>query len=77
MKFNCEETFARLQDYLDRELSAEETLLVDAHLADCGNCAEEYRFEASMLKHMKRSVAEAEIPAGLADDIARLLDTSV
>ncbi len=68
MTFSCAETFRRLQDYLDRELSPAETAAVEAHLAECGVCAEEYRFEASVLRHVRRGVEEP-VPAGLADSV--------
>ncbi len=45
-RLTCEEVFARLDDYVDRELSAEEARLVEEHCAVCDVCAREYRFEA-------------------------------
>ena len=33
MEFNCAETYRRLQDYLDRELTTAEIAAVEAHLA--------------------------------------------
>lgn len=67
MTYDCAETFRRMQDYLDRELSADEMTLVEAHLANCGMCAEEYVFEASFLRHVRGGLASPEPPADLAE----------
>ena len=37
-RFTCEEIFARLDDYLDRELSADEMRMVKEHLETCAAC---------------------------------------
>jgi predicted anti-sigma-YlaC factor YlaD len=50
MSFNCEETYQRMQDYLDRELSPSEMALVKEHLDGCGICSEEFEFEAKVLR---------------------------
>lgn len=64
-KFNCAETFRRLQDYLDRELSEQELELVEEHLAECGVCAEDFRFEASVLTWCRRELVLEPVPADL------------
>jgi anti-sigma factor (TIGR02949 family) len=74
MNFDCEETFRRLQDYLDRELSPEEVDLVHAHLATCGMCAEEYVFEASLLRRVSQCVQDTEIPENLFAMVSASLD---
>jgi anti-sigma factor (TIGR02949 family) len=64
---DCGEVFEKLQDYLDRELSADESQEVERHLAMCGHCAKEYRFEGSFLRYMKKCISEVEIPPGLSE----------
>lgn len=64
-QLSCEEIFARLQDYLDRELQEWEVAQVEVHLSLCGHCAEEYRFEASVLRHMKGGFCKECIPQEL------------
>ena len=64
-RFSCEETFRRLDDFLDRELSAAETELVHDHLLVCAACAREFRFEASVLAGVRRSVQRIALPDGL------------
>lgn len=64
-EFDCAETFKRLADYLDRELSPEEVERVDAHLAICEICAAEYRFEATLLAAIKEKARAARAPESL------------
>jgi anti-sigma factor (TIGR02949 family) len=61
-RLTCEQTFDRLDDYLDRELSAEETALVRAHLETCAVCAEEYDFEARVLDQVRSKLRRIEVP---------------
>jgi len=58
----CAEVFERLDDFVDRELSAEEMDLVSRHITDCGICASEYRFESGLLRSMKEKVRRIQIP---------------
>jgi mycothiol system anti-sigma-R factor len=71
---NCEETFRRLQDYLDRELSPTELEEVQAHLNHCGPCEEEYRFEQSVLRHVRRCMGEEPCPDDLLARVQLVLD---
>lgn len=64
-RFTCEEVFARLDDYLDRELTAEEMRLVREHLATCAACASEYRFEAGVLEGVREKLRRLAVPADL------------
>lgn len=48
---SCEETFRRLDDFVDRELTPQETALVREHLDTCAVCTSEYRFEAGAWTH--------------------------
>lgn len=74
MKFDCEETFRRMQDYLDRELSPEEVRLVQEHLEGCGMCAEEYVFEALIVRRVRISLVDMEIPEELFERVQASLD---
>ena len=62
---NCEEAFRKLNDYLDRRLSAEETRIIEEHLEICAWCAREFNFETSVLHGLKRTVKQIEAPPGL------------
>lgn len=61
-RFDCAETFQRLNDYLDRELSAEEIGLVEEHLAVCAMCAGEFHFEERLLLKLKLKAQESTMP---------------
>lgn len=63
--FDCAEAFARLDDYLDRELSPEEMDRVREHLEVCAVCAAEFRFEARVLEVLKTRIASLRAPDGL------------
>jgi anti-sigma factor (TIGR02949 family) len=65
-RFTCEEAFRRLDDFLDRELSAEEMERVQQHLAVCEGCAREFAFEASILTNVRDKLRQVDLPPGLA-----------
>lgn len=64
-RYTCEEAFRRLDDYLDRELSSEETVLVREHLEICAGCAREFNFEASILKGVRQKLRQIDMPESL------------
>lgn len=64
-RLSCEETFLRLDDFLDRELDAQERQLVEGHLADCDLCTAEYRFEATILEGLKERLRRVRLPDGV------------
>jgi anti-sigma factor (TIGR02949 family) len=61
-RFTCEETFRRLDDFLDRELGAAEMARVREHLETCAACAREFSFESSVLEGVKRKVRNIDLP---------------
>ncbi|RYG48213.1 hypothetical protein EON79_05145 [bacterium] len=76
MTLDCEATFRKMQDYLDRELSPEEALLVREHLEGCGMCAEEYRFEASVLQRIRLCLTDEPVPEDLFMRVSMALSNS-
>jgi anti-sigma factor (TIGR02949 family) len=66
---NCEETFRRLDDYLDRRLSPEETRLIEEHLHLCEACSREFVFEASVIEAVREKLRRVAAPPDL---IARI-----
>jgi anti-sigma factor (TIGR02949 family) len=73
-RLTCEETFLRLDDYLDRELSDEEMRIVRAHLETCAVCAHEYDFEHQVLERVRQKLARIKMPETLVIKIAKLLE---
>ena len=75
-RYTCEEAFRRLDDYLDRELSAEETVLVKEHLDICAGCAREFNFEASLLRGVRNKLRQIDLPESLQARILGALDST-
>lgn len=72
-RFTCEQVFARLDDYVDRELSSEEMRLVQEHLEICAACAGEHRFESTVIHEVRDRLRRIELPAGLMARISERL----
>lgn len=68
-RWTCAELFERLDDYLDRELSPEETEKVEEHLRLCEHCAEVFGFEESILAEVKAKIRRIQAPEGLMERI--------
>lgn len=73
-RFTCEETFRRLEDYVDRQLTPEELRLVEAHLRECVMCADEFKFEAGVLCDVRSKLGRIQVPASLRQRIAQMLE---
>ena len=69
--YDCAEAFARLDDYLDRELAPEELERVARHLEVCATCAEEFRFEARVIELLKQRITQLRAPAELRERVER------
>ena len=72
-RFDCEELFRRLEDYVDRELSAEGAALVEAHLAECEACATEYNFGSRFVAGVRKKLQHLQTPTDLVKRIAKAL----
>lgn len=72
--FTCEDVFRRLDDYLDRELSAEEMDRVTEHLETCAQCAQEQRFEARVIDTIKGKLRQLKAPDLLLKRVAKVLE---
>jgi len=73
-RYTCEEAFRRLDDYLDRELTPEETALVHEHLETCAGCAREFSFEASVLRGVREKLRQIDLPESLQSRILDVLN---
>lgn len=72
-RYTCEEAFRRMDDFLDRELSEAEVVLVRQHLETCTACAHEYAFEGTVLRDLKDKLRRVALPPDLAGRIAERL----
>jgi anti-sigma factor (TIGR02949 family) len=75
-RFNCDQVLARLDDYLDRTLSAPEVQRVEAHLEECLACLHAYRYEASLFEGIRARLRRLAIPAGLLALVRLRLDAA-
>ncbi len=64
-RVTCEETFKRLDDFLDSELDEEEMQLVRAHLKGCDVCSKEYLNGDAILNTVRDKLDAMSIPEGL------------
>lgn len=71
---SCEETFRRLDDYLDRELSADEMRQVREHIDLCDICAGTVQFEQDVIDAVRAKLRRLDAPAGLHRRISEALD---
>lgn len=72
-RFTCEETFRRLDDYLDRALTEQETQKIEEHLENCIHCARAFRFEEGVISGVRAKLKRIELPPDLGDKIAAKL----
>jgi anti-sigma factor (TIGR02949 family) len=74
MEAACEAILQRLDDYIDRELSADEVLVVERHLEECFACASQYRFEIRLIRDIRARLRRICLPGDLMTRIRLRLD---
>jgi anti-sigma factor (TIGR02949 family) len=72
-RYTCEEAFLRLDDYLDRELSADQMEGVRQHLETCAICASEYDFEQTVIDDVRGKLRRIRAPRDLMSRISSLI----
>ena len=75
-QYNCQEAYRRIDDYLDKELPAEEIQLVAEHLEFCLMCASEFKYEATLIEAVRKKFNLISEPSGLFAKISRSLTES-
>ena len=66
----CDQCEELLQPFLDRDLSEEERMVAEDHLAGCEFCRKRYRFEEQLRRFVRQAVVEpmsAELKTKLAE----------
>ena len=76
-RYTCEETFRRLDDYLDRELTPEELERVQAHMETCAFCAAEFAFEGDILDAVRAKLRRVSAPPDLLERVRRGIESAV
>ncbi len=69
----CKEALERLDDYLDRELSAEEIQRVQSHLKICRACTRKFASEANFIQETRRKLDRLALPPDLMGRISETL----
>jgi len=72
-RYTCLETVRRLDDYLDRELSATERREVERHLETCDRCLQRFRFEAATVDELRSKLQHVTVPEKLESRLRALL----
>jgi hypothetical protein len=70
----CDELLARLDDYLDRNLSPQELGEAERHLDDCVACLQTYRFQRALLNGIRSRLRRISLPPHLLASIKLRLD---
>ena len=73
-RYTCEEALRRVNDYLDRTLTAQEMRLVSAHLETCALCAAGFHFERNLIDNLRAKLGRLDLPADLGRRIASQLE---
>jgi anti-sigma factor (TIGR02949 family) len=72
-RLTCEETFRRLEDYVDRELNSEEMERVRLHLESCAGCAHEFAFQENVIRAVRSRLQRIAMPNDLLSRISQSL----
>jgi anti-sigma factor (TIGR02949 family) len=75
-RYDCEEAFLRLDDYLDRELPADQMDCVREHLETCAMCASEFEFEHTVIEDVRGKLRRIRAPHDLMGRISALIATA-
>ena len=72
---DCSQTLHRIHEYLDGEMTPEDTRRIATHLAECAPCMEEHDVEAAVKAVLKRSCVPESAPVTLRAAIVRRITT--
>ena len=71
----CAEIIRRLDEYVDRCLAPRERRQVEAHLAECVECAAKFRFEAALVGAIRERLRRIDVPPDLFQTVVRRLES--
>jgi mycothiol system anti-sigma-R factor len=72
---DCSEALHRVYEYLDGEMTPEDTSKIRQHLEACAPCLEEYDLDQALKALVKRSCACEEAPVELRTQIMARITT--
>jgi anti-sigma factor RsiW len=73
----CEAILRKLDDYIDRELSPDDSRMVERHINECLRCAGRYRFEIELVHELRTRLRRISLPADLMTSIRRRLQAEI
>jgi anti-sigma factor (TIGR02949 family) len=73
-QLSCRETFERIDDYLDRELSSAEMELVRAHVKACEVCTKVFEFEGAVVSAVREKLESVTLPDRLKQKVLTSLE---
>ena len=74
MKLTCEQAVKQFFAYLDRALSGEEFVNLEAHLQACLDCCDKLAFSRELDDFVKRRLPDNPVPATLEARVRRALE---
>jgi mycothiol system anti-sigma-R factor len=72
---DCSEVLHRVYEYLDGEMTADDTVKIRHHLDECAPCLQEYDLDQALKALVKRSCACEEAPTELRTQIMARITT--
>jgi mycothiol system anti-sigma-R factor len=72
---DCSEVLHRVYEYLDGEMTADDTRKIRHHLDACGPCLQQYDLDQALKALVKRSCACEEAPVELRTQIMARITT--
>ena len=72
---DCSEVLHRVYEYLDGEMTPDDTVKIKHHLDECGPCLQEYDLDQALKALVKRSCACEEAPVELRTQIMARITT--
>jgi mycothiol system anti-sigma-R factor len=72
---DCSEVLHRVYEYLDGEMTRDDTVKIKQHLDECGPCLQEYDLDQALKALVKRSCACEEAPSELRTQIMARITT--
>jgi mycothiol system anti-sigma-R factor len=72
---DCSEVLHRVYEYLDGEMTADDTAKIQRHLEECGPCLREYDLDQVVKAVVKRSCQCEEAPVALRTQIMTRITT--
>ncbi len=72
---DCSEALHRVYEYLDGEMTSDDTAKIAHHLEECGPCLEQYDLDKALKALVKRSCQCEEAPVALRTQIMARITT--